>query len=534
MKQPSKITSFLVRAALRIPAVRQALQTYSYNAAYATSAKEVANVNSYKGETSTGIMERLRMVWTATEAVENSGLASGLVGKIERYVAGQVRVQVRSGDRAVNSEAEAFLRERLGSQVDYAGRLTFRRMCGLAIRQAVISGDCGQNRIIEEGVMRLQLIPGRNIGSPYTYIPEPVELYGEKLTSVSGILVDEYNAIKGARIYAMSRIGQVYEHVCDLRAYNETGDRIFSLFAHQTEPDLVRGRTAFFAVLPQIQYLAKMRELELQVQTWAASQGGVYYTQSGMVPMTPDLPFGEQAHTMPNGETQRNFTALPNQIQALGVAERVELFKNDRPSPNVMNMYREVIREVCASIGISFAFGWEATGLPGPAVRAASMADKRTIEDWQTLLREQFIDDVVRWKLDKEFRATTNYRGPLPFGVLFPAWPTIDQGRETAADLSRYRAGLTNGHMLADESGEDFDEIRNGRINEILRDAETAEQLAKSTGLPKDLVMALLSDLNANSLTSFSKSNVDNAAALEHVASADEQQKGATSDGTEL
>jgi capsid protein len=268
---------------------------------------------------------------------------------------------------------------------------------------------------------------------------------------------------------------------------DEQGLARFLLCVNPITFDDVRGRTVFKNTLRNIRYLENIRDFELQALEWASSQSGVYYTKTGQLPDSPFEPDGTgddeaEGYGLPQvSEPVVTMRVRPNTIQALGIGEDVKMFQHDRPSPNVVAMYRETVKDIALGVGVSFAFAYDMSGMLGGAVRSASNQDKRALQTWKEGLREDFLDVVSTLLLMDGIQDGDIAPHPLAFNGVwqFPAHPTIDVGRESSADINERQALLKSGAMIAGEYGEDIDDIRRDCTAETEADLAAAMEISE-------------------------------------------------------
>lgn len=450
------IEAFSPGRALKRMEQRAILTHFRSKGAIANNVRPNAHPMSAAGNTMRGNRERLQLMWNAIELVENSGLCFSIVSKYQHYVCGSLRYQARTGDKGVNRLYEDYVKMRLGKSIDYSGRKTFRQMCMCGIAGQMYKGDFGLNVVREspEEPLYLQGIEADRIGDPYEFRSTD--------TYIGGIHFTE----RGARPIAydlFAREANTGMYKFDMQVQARTPTLGLPNFLHSMNPfsfDAARGKTIFATCIDNASYIESIRNYELEALAWASSQTGVYYTNTGALPQ--DLPFTNQTQNQDAyGNVLHQFSATPGTITALGLAEKVEMFKNERTSPNVLAMYRSTIRDICLGAGLSYAFVYDMSGLPGPAVRAASAQDKRSIEGVRMNQKEDVLIPSGTLIL---MEGISN--GDIPFHPrwnkhdwLFPAHPTIDVGRESSANINENLAALNTGANIAAESGEDIEEI---------------------------------------------------------------------------
>lgn len=500
----------------------------SAGSAQSNNARPNANPNTSPGETNRGNSERRQMMWNSLELVENSGLASAIEMKIADYVCGRIRYQARTGDRGVNRMYEDYMKWKLGKASDFSRRHTLRVQGMLAVRGIVVRGDVGLNVVKEANDFYLQGIDADRIGNPYEY--RATEDY------IGGVHLDTRGGYSAFDIFTKDRMSGYYSYDMTAQAYNNIGMPMFLFAKNPRNFEEVRGRTVFSAILNQIYYLEKVREYELQASMWASSQSGVYYTNSGTIP--EGMPFDNTTEVDQFGNSLVRFAARPNTITAMGTAERIEMFKNERPSPNVMALYRETIREVSTGCNLSFGFVYDLTGLQGTAVRQASGQDNRTIQGWQMMLQENLLDPTAIL-----FLGAAIARGDLPFhprwmqgAWSFPAKPTVDQGYESTSNINENVAGLTPGQTIAAERGDDFEETQEQIGHETSNWITVAKNIANECDIKdwREVYGMLRAGKSIMMSPAFEAARAGQLEAQSGASPKDPEEAGATSEGADM
>jgi capsid protein len=453
---------------------RERLAQWKYAAAKSNDVRPNSGPMSSGGDTMQGDRERRQILWNALELVENSGLASSIRDKMVTYICGSMRYQSRTGEKSINTEYEDYIRMRLGKGLDYAGNRTGRQLICTGLDGQLVKGDFGLNLVRDGQRLYVQGIEADRIGNPYEYKAND--------SYVGGVHIDPFSSAHNAYdIYRRTRGSGMYKFDVTVPARTPTlrlPNFLFSATRHSF--DEVRGRSLFSSTLDNITYIERIREYELQAMVWASSQSGVFYTATGRLP--GELPF----HTSnievdrASGKQVTRFTAKPNQITALGMAERVEMFKNERPSPNVVAMYQNTIKDIALGSGLSYGFIYEMSGT-GPAVRYYSGQDKRMLDRWKANLKEDMVSPLIIILLMEGID-----NGDIPFhprwinhDIIFPPHPTIDAGRESAADINENNALLKSGAEIVAEQAQDIEEVQEQCAQEVENSIRLAMDIAK-------------------------------------------------------
>jgi hypothetical protein len=128
-------------------------------------------------------------------------------------------------------------------------------------------------------------------------------------------------------------------------------------------------------------------------------------------------------------------------------------------------------------------------GLGGPGVRLMSKQAERTFIAKMDLLDLRFYRPTVSWVVADAMEV-----GDLPFNEKFylfrvqrPAYPSIDVGRESMANLNEYRAGVMSGQEICNERGRDVYDVQKEKAREIAN----AKKLAVEFGVPFEMIISM-------------------------------------------
>jgi hypothetical protein len=133
-------------------------------------------------------------------------------------------------------------------------------------------------------------------------------------------------------------------------------------------------------------------------------------------------------------------------------------------------------------------------GLTGPSVRMTSKQAERTFKAEQDDLEEAFYNRVIgRWLANEVAGGRIDWvEGAEMWKVKRPSHPSIDAGRESAANLAERQAGVMRGGDIAVERGTDIDEVH----AEIERESDDklvrAKRLAEKHDVPIGVALSLM------------------------------------------
>lgn len=470
------------RTHLRRIVDREKASYFRYLAAYSNTGRENTN-QAMVGETMRGAREKRQVMLNAMNLVDNSGLCSSLLRKIQMYICGTLRFQSLCGNRTIANEYEDYMRMKSGKSLDFTGRFGLRQMCMMDINAILLKGDVGTNVVRQGDDITLQGIEADRIGNMYNW--------SISNSYVSGLNLDENGVLVSADIYYRDRASGTYSFDQTIPFRDKRGLPRFLFLMSPIDYDNYRGVSVFKTAIDNATYIENMRQYELQALMWAASQSGVYHTNSGTLPEA--LPFDRITPLVDaSGNVLTTYQVRPNTVTAIGVGEDVAMFQHDRPSPNVVAMVKETIRDICNGVGVSFEFGWDMSGLSGPAVRGVSAMDARGFEMWQWMLQENKLDPVAGLILGNGIAI-----GDIPFHPLwnkwrwqFPAKSTIDASRDSQSNIEEIAAGINTGARVCADDNMDVDEVQDqlGREQQTKLELaiQIAQKLTKQTGEPID------------------------------------------------
>lgn len=455
---------------------RERANYFRYLAAQPTSARTNSTPTT-TGEWLRIQREKLQVMWNAVDMVDNSGLCSGILIKFPTYVCGTLTWQARTGDKDVNAVYQQYIKEKTTKpgNIDITGRFTLRQMCMMDVKCIALKGDVGTNIVREDDEIYLQGIEGNRIGDPYKYITSETYVRGLNLDRSSGRIVS-------VMVYYQDKRSGFYRYDDTYEMRDKAGLPKFLFFTNPIpiSYDDYRGVSLFKHAIDNATYIDRMRQYELQALLWAASQSGVYHTKSGALPA--DLPFDKTRLQDRDGNFIDTYEVRPNTVTAIGEGEDFTMFQHDRPSPNVIGMYENTVRDIAIGAGLTYGFAYDMTGITGPAVRQCSAQDARAIQIWQVMLAEQKLDPVIMLLLGDGIA-----KGEIPYhprwlqwNWFFPAKPTIDVGRESQADIEEMGAGVNTGAIVVAEAGRgDVAEIITQNQHETEQKIEAAMEAAK-------------------------------------------------------
>jgi capsid protein len=471
--------------ALQRMVARNKLAWFRYDAGKSSS-RDRGRRGSVSGSEASGYQQdRVNMVITSRELVENFGSLKGLILKIPTYVAGKVLYYPNTGDENTDRIYKDYLKLYFRN-CDITGRHNFTQQAQLMIQSVLRDGDVGF--VLHPGPFGplLQAIEADRIGGPYN------------ITTTEGF-------IGGVKVDPLGRpvAYRVFERTAS-NSYDNPKDIPASKFILCFDPmrfDQYRGVPAFHAALTDIQDIKEIFEFEKIGVKWASAQTGVIQTETGEDNSGFDF---DETSTDSNSNAIKTEAIEPGRLTRLMLNEKLASFSSDRPSPAWQGLIKTLFREFANSVDLPYGFLFDLAGLGGPSARMESAQARRTFERWQdNVLVQRFGDPLKNMALSQGIE-----RGDIPKSLnwykgawQFPAHPTIDVGRESAAGINENRAGMLSKAKWYGDQGMDEDEEGQQIEIEARKTIRRAKAIANEEDVPFEVALNLLEIRTPNGLT---------------------------------
>ena len=507
------LSVFAPRRALQNALAREKRHAFGYEGARITRArKNATRAGTITSNTPQNTSDRLQLVWEARDLAMNDPFIHGLLDKFAHYVVGpRFRFEALTGNRNDDAMLQDYLEECL-EDCDYTKRSKFTDLARLTVMGILRDGDMGYC-YHEEPDAALSMIAGKpqtrlllqaiesDVIGGYHYWIEP--------GCVAGVEYDEQTGrVLGYRIYPRNNFGYYRSD------YTLVPANCFTFLSYRQRVDEYRGVTPLAAAIPTARDIKEILENEKFGVKWMNSWAGFITTAPGdanasdpssIFSATVPTPFLGPAGGQ--GTTTRYYEQFePGMIGHLGIGEEVKSAATDRPSPAFNGFLALLYRQVCAAVGMPFGFAFDASGLQGTVARLESQQAKRTFEAWQAYMDENFYQPLFR-----RFIAHGIVQGRLRFEQLtrlprivvsFPAYPTVDVGRESRANVMEYESGLGSFSRICVEQGINPRE----EIERMANDAAQKIETAKRKGIPVELLMPKLGQVSGGGRSSGSGS----------------------------
>jgi capsid protein len=449
---------------------------FAYDAAKISRLRDTPTHNS-NPENFNEAFGRIRILEQVRDLCENSVLFQSILTKLGNYALGEIRYQAKTEDREWNKKAERIVAEWCKS-CDFSGRFSFAEQCRIAMYSYLRDGDYFWQLRERDGELLLQGIESDRVGGSQPKVtPE----------EVSGILLDPASGrVTGYRVFKRTPSGSYTEDT------TVSAENIIPFFDH-LRYDQYRGVSKFAPVVTTGRDLKELMEATRIGVKFENYHAAIAFTERGQA-TDPGSFFQDGPATDINGGPMKEFKMEPGMVKHMPNASRVDFLKSERPSGQWQSYVQLLIKEIALSLDLPEGFVWNLAGLSGPTARMDAAQAYRKIRYIQHSVMMPRMDRVVQLVLlgaigrgELEYRADWTARA-----WQFPAMPTIDIGRDSAAGINEVRAGLLTKADWFAESGKDVDEEEATIAREAAELIERAKRISQETGFPVERVVDML------------------------------------------
>lgn len=428
-------------------------------------------------ESSRQFSDRMWMMRTARDLAENVGFVKSILLKVATYAVGSINYQAQTDDDAINDQYEEYFADWC-NVCDITGRHTFQDLTMLVVFSMLRDGDVGAEWVRRDGFFpALNMIEADRIGGTSSY--------GIGDNNCGGVKIDSWGRPIAYQVYNRSKEG-MYDSPRDVPAES---------FVHVFDPhrvDQYRGVTAFHAALTTLQDIHEILENEKMAVKWASAQGGVIESETGEDASGYDF---DTSTTDSNDETLRTKAIEAGALNYINPGESFKAFEYNRPSPAFQGLLDMLYREVALALNLPFGFVYDLSKLGGPSARLESAQAQRSFARIQTVITNKWLNRIKNMVL-----ADGIERKMIPFHARymkgrwqFPAHPTIDVGRESAANLGENRQGIKTMAQICGENGQDWQEV----IVQLGREAKMRQDIAAEMGVEPTEIRLLTPNMPA-------------------------------------
>lgn len=461
-------------------------ELFAYNAAMA-GRTYAPHTYGQPSESTQTARSRVVMMWEARDLVENMPEAREVSRKFGQYLT-PTEFSPTTGNRTYNGLVAEYFHDWC-KRADVSGRHSFRKLVQLAAEERPVDGDCGFALRRIDGELRIQLVPATRIGNPNA-------LGAEADNYFQGVTVNEYGAPVSYRLFRVTREG-VYFDPEEIAASN---------FFHYFDPfriDQYRGVTDFHCSARTMRMLYEILEAEKTGVRFASQQAALVFTDRGAA-QTRNLFQPSPAITLPNGQQQQNELSEAGMIRYLGTADKVEVMPS-RPSQAFTGFVQHLMHEIAIGVGIPEGVLFGTQDYKGPSVRAEFAQADRVFTRHQQIITDKVLDPLKNAVILDAIAREQIPPPPMQSGETmvqaikratrgewrFPPKPTIDIGRESAANLNENRQGAKSLQEIAAEQGTDAF----ARLEQIAIEASYVKELAQKYDVPETAIRLVTNSL---------------------------------------
>ncbi len=417
----------------------------------------------------------------ARDLCNKTGLPNRVLWQYRNYVVGTCQPRWLTSDKDWNDRAETeFYNWSLNCDLKESS--TLQQKAGLHIMGMLRDGDSFEIKTELDGEPYLADIEADRVGN---YLGGTTNIDEDRI--VGGVKIDARRGRPVSyRIWERTRYGQ----------FVNPEDRPAAQVLHIYDPTRFDARRGVTHLAPVLNHLRDLKET-------VAAQKAKQKLISKIALMVRNAIGGPQSGNIDVLNDDTDAKGVGIKTENLGDAaikyqfngdEMEALVAND-PSDGWFRLTVHLVREISIGLDLPFEFVWDMAGLAGPGVRMMSAQAHRTFKGKQEILEQRYLNRVTAWWVNFEMQPGRK----LPFNDEWmfyrfqrPAHITIDGGRDTKSNLDELSAGVSTECRIAEEQGEDDEEVAETRKNEVRRKLTHAQELVAEF---PDLTLAEALDL---------------------------------------
>lgn len=467
----------VARRRLAMETVRREL---SYEAAQVTRLR--ASASRLQGpEDYSAFPDRLQLIRQMRDLEQNFGLFQSIMDKLAIYAFGRVNYQSSTGDDSVNGLYDAYLAECF-ARLDLSGRFNLRMLVCIAFKSMLRDGDFAFQWHATPDGLKLTGIEGDRLGGIYMTSGAEDYFQGVTVDLATGLPISYrvfFRTKANAFVNPVEIVPVDLIHLYDPRRF-----------------DAYRGVTPFAPVIDEARDLKEVLEACLIGTKFENYHAAIFYTDNALLPDDPS------AYIQNSGNEVQASTGAPvveqelkyGKVQAMPSTGKAEFIKSDRPAETFQTYLTTLIRLIGTALNLPYGFLYDLSALGGPSARMDAQQAMRTVEWHRQNMKERVLERVKNTLLIQGIA-----EGELPFVPKwssgewhFPPAVTIDVGRESAAGIKEWQAGLLTKQSWFAETGQDARDQERIIYAEAQRTVRNAQALAKEFGLPFETALNLI------------------------------------------
>lgn len=460
---------------------QRARREFSYEAAKNTrlrpSAQRLQGPEDY-----TAFLDRIQLIKEMRNLVSNFGLFQSIIDKLAIYAFGRIRYQAHTSSKDISDQYEDFLADRF-QNIDMSGRHDLWSLTAIAFKSGLTDGDYSEQWVRDpmDGQLKLIGIEGDRLGGMVAVSTSPDYFQGITIDIATGRPLTY-------RVFTRTK-ANAYINPIDIGA----NDVIY--YFDPRRIDQYRGVTPFAPVINEAKDLKEVLQACLIGTKFENYHSAIGYTDNGL-PLNPTDSYFQGTNGVSNGTTN----TPPEQELKYGVVQwapsgsKVDFIKSDRPSANFQSYLDMLIRLIGTAVNLPYGFVYNMAGLSGPSARMDAQQAYRTVQWHQQNMVNRRLNKIKNTLIMDGIA-----QGMIPYDPKwnkgewqFPAAPSIDAGRDSAAAVDEIIHGMRSKADWYDENGQDSEEQEEVIAEEASRTIDRAQKLAKDKDIPIDLALTLL------------------------------------------
>lgn len=407
---------------------------------------------------------RAELMSEARSLCNTHGLCNRVIRQYANYVVGKCQPRWLTADEAWNEATEqAFYDWSLNC--DLRSTVTLQQKARLHVMTMIRDGDSFGVKINFEGEPKLQDVEPDRIGN---YRGGRINFDEDNI--VGGITIDAIGRPSNYQIWDRTRFGM----------FENRKDRSPAEVLHiydSTRFDAVRGVTHFAPVLNHVRDVKETLDAQRAKQKLTSKialliRNALAGPQTGNIDVLGD-------DTDAKGASIKTEAMGDGAIKYQFHGDEMEVFHANDPSDGWFRLTDHEIRLIACGLDLPYEFVWDMAGLAGPGTRMMSAQAQRTFRGKMDILENRYLNPVAAWWITFQMN-----EGRLPFNAEWykfrfqrPAHLTIDNGRDSKSNLAELAAGVSTECRIAEELGEDDEEVAETRKKEVLRKIVFAKEI---------------------------------------------------------
>lgn len=466
------VSVFNPQAGIKRGLDRARYHKFNYEAARPGTWRQQATLTGNASpDTPTLNYDRIRMIWETRDLEQNFPFIPKLISVIEDYVLGDFRMKSKATDENDRKAIEGYWQLSCHF-MDPQGRETFHDLSRLALHGTVRDGD-GMGVLelsdFEVGDAKMEfyqiyLVEADRIGYPYE------ASYGNGY--LNGVFYNtETGFITGYNVYQRDPVSNAYSNPQVIESSK-------CLYIGNTKRvDGLRCPSELASCIATARDIQEIIENERLAEKWLTSQGGVVTTLTGDQATDTDI-YNDPYQGASPYPSERLQSARPAAMNYLAPGEDFKAFEFNRPSPAFLGLLEALYRDCCMSLSLPFGFVYKPTN-NGVAARLESAQAKRTFQRWQRIMRDKWLMPIWNRVMIHGLQTgqlKLSVQGAQEISkmkIIWPAHPSVDVGRESTANVAEFNANLKAGESIAEERGDDYDEMMDQKKYEAAKERRT-------------------------------------------------------------